>query len=966
MIIIIAEEGKKLKLGRIGENEARAVRFDISRIQAEFPGATFSVLNMRPEDPDAYPVNGQYIRIEGNYLYWTLQSGDLTEDGLGQCEIKATLGGAIVKEVIWTTDICPALDGNGTPPEPWESWQQQVEEDADRAEDAAEDSEAWAVGERGGEPVPEGDETYHNNAKYYAEQAEERLASKADKVSGATNNHLAALDATGNLKDSGYNGGDFANKQDTVLTTTLSRGRDATSQVGTGSLAFGDRVKATAPYSKAVGTLTEASGMNAAAEGYASKAAGQNSHAEGFHTRANNKDQHVFGAFNAPDPSTAPAGSQGRFIEIVGNGGGESNRSNARTLDWQGNERLKGDLYVGADADGTGGSKVAKVTDIPEPVDISGKADKVIGGTADNFAGLDAEGNLKDSGHKASDFLTEHQDISGKADKVNGGTADNLAALDGNGNLKDAGTSASALVESISQKADIIHDTVVNVPVASIPDGASNRLLTALLIAIDPIQTGSGDPYPGGGGKNKLPLIVQSMKDANTSGTWSGNEYTISGVKFTINLDSLNNVVGITVNGKNETGGNIAFTVYSSIPVESGTQYILNGCPSGGGNSTYALQAGGYGNDNGSGYSITASGSTITNVRILIRDGYTASSLQFKPMIRLSSVSDNTFAPYSNIRPISGRASAVVSQSGVNLFDKTIGYTNGVRNDYGQQGSSTSSAYTDPIGGLMPNTKYTLNGAFASSGGNWRVYFLDKDKEWIRRTSALTYDVVPYTFTTPENCRFIQIQFIKAAVDFNSIMLEKGETAHAYTPYVGSSHPVSFGQTVFGGEVDWVNRVLKVTHIKYVCDSVSSTATASTGIRYGQTTLSIPTLSEPNLTDSNCKSSIYKFRKTTAPSDSGWFRINATVTLYIFDDRFTDKATANAILAEELPEFWYPLATPVTVPLADLDIIRTAQTAGENNFWSDAGNIVKIEYPADTKLYIDKKLAELTALVLET
>lgn len=35
--------------------------------------------------------------------------------------------------------------------------------------DAAEDSEAWAVGERNGTPVTSGDDTYHNNSKYYAE-----------------------------------------------------------------------------------------------------------------------------------------------------------------------------------------------------------------------------------------------------------------------------------------------------------------------------------------------------------------------------------------------------------------------------------------------------------------------------------------------------------------------------------------------------------------------------------------------------------------------------------------------------------------------------------------------------------------------------------------------------------------------------------------------------------------------------
>ena len=42
---------------------------------------------------------------------------------------------------------------------------------ATAAEGSAEDSEAWAVGQRNGTDVPSTDETYHNNAKYYAEQA---------------------------------------------------------------------------------------------------------------------------------------------------------------------------------------------------------------------------------------------------------------------------------------------------------------------------------------------------------------------------------------------------------------------------------------------------------------------------------------------------------------------------------------------------------------------------------------------------------------------------------------------------------------------------------------------------------------------------------------------------------------------------------------------------------------------------
>lgn len=48
-----------------------------------------------------------------------------------------------------------------------EDAQQAIED----AQDAVEDSEAWAVGERGGVPVDPTDETYHNNSKYWSDQA---------------------------------------------------------------------------------------------------------------------------------------------------------------------------------------------------------------------------------------------------------------------------------------------------------------------------------------------------------------------------------------------------------------------------------------------------------------------------------------------------------------------------------------------------------------------------------------------------------------------------------------------------------------------------------------------------------------------------------------------------------------------------------------------------------------------------
>ena len=141
-----------------------------------------------------------------------------------------------------------------------------------------------------------------------------------------------------------------ADKEDTVLTTTLSRGRSG--NAGTGSLSFGNSNVASGSFSQGFGSTTTANG--------------DYSTSKGFNTIAENRSQSVSGEYNVPDPSTLGRTSRGTYVEIVGNGTGTgANRSNARVLDWEGNERLKGDLYVGCNSDSTGGTKVATINDIP-------------------------------------------------------------------------------------------------------------------------------------------------------------------------------------------------------------------------------------------------------------------------------------------------------------------------------------------------------------------------------------------------------------------------------------------------------------------------------------------------------------------------------------------------------------------------------------------------------------------------
>lgn len=184
---------------------------------------------------------------------------------------------------------------------------------------------------------------------------------------------------------------DYALKEDTVLTTTLSRGRKSGEEVGDGSFAFGFKVTASGQHSHAEGSSTTASGGSAHAEGgmthatqtcahaegnqtfargvsahsegmatYAdgntahaegmgTKAVGNNSHAEGMATIANGKSQHVVGEYNAVDVNPATPTARSPYVEIVGNGTANNKRSNARTLDWSGNAWFAGKVSTGTE-----------------------------------------------------------------------------------------------------------------------------------------------------------------------------------------------------------------------------------------------------------------------------------------------------------------------------------------------------------------------------------------------------------------------------------------------------------------------------------------------------------------------------------------------------------------------------------------------------------------------------------------
>ena len=123
---------------------------------------------------------------------------------------------------------------------------------------------------------------------------------------------------------------------------------NGTTASGDSSHAEGQVTTASGSYSHAEGYNTTASGNHSHAEGNGTTAYGYFSHAEGNGTTARKKSQHVQGEFNILDDAVGMSNMRGKYAHIVGNGTSDTARSNAHTLDWDGNGWFQGDVYVGS------------------------------------------------------------------------------------------------------------------------------------------------------------------------------------------------------------------------------------------------------------------------------------------------------------------------------------------------------------------------------------------------------------------------------------------------------------------------------------------------------------------------------------------------------------------------------------------------------------------------------------------
>ena len=513
----------------------------------------------------------------------------------------------------------------------------------------------------------------------------------------------------------------------------------------------------------------------------------------------------------------------------------------------------------------------------------------------------------------------------------------------------------SALKEDLNNKANVIISSASG-SIAHFEDSTEANAVS-VIAHIEPVQDlhGYDSPWPAGGGKNLLP------KDASGSS---------NGISFTVSDDGT-----VTANG---TSTATAFGHGGAFTLPAGS-YILNGCPS----NTNAIimdirnALGGSGivsgADSGNGLSFTLTEETTGVINIRIPSGVTVNNMVFKPMIRLAAETNPTFAPYSNICPISGWTGAKVTRTGKNLYSAKIGkdpFANNVGATHTTDSDElviTMTASTDSgvytavtstlrkvISGILVGSAYTYSFDIKSntSGNVW----CGAEHNGAKNVALTTdWQRVTISVSSGKVGAFVVYNRINVArtVTVRNVQIELGSTATDYEPYQGETYTTDLGGTYYGGTLDVVSGVLMVDRAMIDLGTLNYTYDASVPRFYSfgiNTSVKPPRDSDHEV---NAISSAYKVttlnRLYSTDKFDGTFAVGNTGTLNLINRTYTTAADFKSAMSGV--QLVYELATPQTIQLTPQQV---ALLVGTNNVWSDVNGDTDVTYKADTKLYIEQ------------
>ena len=167
-------------------------------------------------------------------------------------------------------------------------------------------------------------EGYKTTAHYHAHAEGDNTTATGDD----THAEGTYTNATGNYAHAeGYYSTASGDASHSEGSNTTASGADAHAE--------GNHTTASSPTAHAEGSYTTASAQNAHAEGASTTANGINSHAQNLGTIAKGTSQTALGKFNVQDDNNT-------YAVVIGNGTADNARSNAATVDWNGNVNIAG------------------------------------------------------------------------------------------------------------------------------------------------------------------------------------------------------------------------------------------------------------------------------------------------------------------------------------------------------------------------------------------------------------------------------------------------------------------------------------------------------------------------------------------------------------------------------------------------------------------------------------------------
>lgn len=334
--------------------------------------------------------------------------------------------------------------------------------------------------------------------------------------------------------------------------------------------------------------------------------------------------------------------------------------------------------------------------------------------------------------------------------------------------------SSKNIVDMLCPPLEESSNPVVCYPVAGYPLGVKAKW--------EPMQEGSGTPYPAGGGKNQL-----------NPAEYEAATKTINGITFT-RLNTGEVIVNGTATGTAIYVLIANFSYLVSLSTDrnwsiAGENVIsAQGLVSG---VTVTRQS-----DNTSLYIRVESGATVkTTVQPQIEKGNTPTAWE----------------PYENIRPIKGRDSVQVEQCGENLLNIKL-----VNEIVGRPTIKNDNGWLQVDGELQGGNLWLATGCVLRPGTYCAYLFggdsmQDNGVLWIYGdVQALMGPKQRQAILTVKNTSKINV-YLHVNRSFTlttkfAVAIVSGSTAPTtYTPYIGQTNTLTLPETIYGGEVDAVN-----------------------------------------------------------------------------------------------------------------------------------------------------------------